>query len=286
MAVGTTRGKRRLGRHVKPIRVRSELKPEDVAALARCSRPTITRLESGENLPRYHLFATILNVIGATPSEQQRAFELWEIANTGAVTIQHAEELPAKYRRFRMDESEATVERTLDTVVFPGLLTTADYPTIISRARQYAHRAEDWASHAAAERRERQALLTRAREPLHLHALIDESVFTRTVGDREVMIAQLDHVMEMAARSNVMVQVIPRNFGAHGAMSGPLFILSYPDDDEADEAYVESFLGIENVSKQDVAAISRVWGEIAAAAPSEDESVEIIRSIRDTWMKG
>lgn len=284
MAVGTTRGKRRLGRYVRPIRVRSGLGTEDVATRAHCSRQTVTRLESGVSLPRIHLFLAILGVIGATDDEKTKARQLWDIADATSAAIEHADELPATYRRFRLDESEAVRERTLDIVVFPGLLATGEYASRIAHARRHASRTDDWESHAAAERRERQALLRRPGTPLELQALVDESVLTREVGDPAIMERQLDHVLIMAELPNVAIKLIPKKFGEHGAMSGPLTILSYTDDE--DEAYAESVLGVERVGKpNDVATLSAVWDEIAAAALPVAESVEFIRETRNT-LKG
>jgi transcriptional regulator with XRE-family HTH domain len=276
MAVGTTRGKRRLGRFVKPIRLRSALKPEDVAELARCSRQTVTRLESGENLPRFHLFTTLLAVIGATPDEQAAALQLWDIADVDTANIEFVEDLPAKYRRFRLDESEAVLERTLDTVIIPGLLQAPDYVAALSRGRRRLS-SEGWTSRAAAERRERQELLTRENRPLELHALIHEGALFH--GESSVMISQLDHLLSMANLPNIKVQVVPANSPPHGAMSGPLFILSFPEHDEPDAMYVESVIGIESVGKShDVVALSTVWDDIATAAPSPERSVEIIQA--------
>lgn len=283
MAVGTTRGKRRLGRFIKPIRLRSGLKPEEVAKLAVCSRQTVTRLESGDNLPRIHLFTTLLGVIGVTQAERDRALQLWEVADADMAVIEHAEDLPAKYRRFRLDESEAARERTLDTVIIPGLLQTPDYASAISHGRRRLDSSEAWESRAAAERRERQELLRRASEPLELCALIDEAALRHMIGGEQVMIAQLDHLLAVTELPNVTVQVIPFDFGAHGAMSGPLFLLSFPEDDEPDAAYTESVVGIETVGKpEDVAALSSVWDETAAAAPSPERSAEIIRAVRNS----
>jgi transcriptional regulator with XRE-family HTH domain len=286
MAVGTTRGKRRLGAFVKSIMVRSALRVGDVADQTGCSRQTMARLLSGESLPRMYLFKQVLGVINATAEEHRHAEELWEIANANTAVIEHAEEMPAKYRRFRLDELEAQFERTFDPMVFPGLLTTHEYASAVAHGRRTVYPADNWAEHAAAERRERRALLARPVSPLHLHALVDWSVLTRIVGDSTIMAAQLDHVLVVAEYPNVTIQVIPSDFGAHGAMSSPFILFSYPGDD-ADEAYVESFLGNENVGKaSDVVTMSAVWAEIAAAAPSPVRSMEIIREVRDKMKYG
>lgn len=46
------------------------------------------------------------------------------------------------------------------------------------------------------------------------------------------MTAQLEHMLDMVERPNVTVQVVPFDHGAHGAMTGPWFLMNFPEDDE------------------------------------------------------
>lgn len=283
MAVGTTRGKRRLGRFVKPIRLRSGRKPEEIAVLAVCSRQTVHRLETGDALPSLGRLSAILGVIGATDEERAYAEQLWQIADAATATIQHADSLTAKYRRFRLDEAEASRERTLDTVIIPGLLQTPDYAAAISRGRKRLEQGfPEWEHRAGEERRERQALLMRAPEPLALHALIHEAAVRTIVGGPVVMGAQLDHLLAATELPNVTVQIVPFDYGAHGAMTGPLFLLSFPEEDDPDSVYAESVIGLDTVEKpEDVAGLADIWQAITDSAPSPAKSATIIKSARD-----
>jgi transcriptional regulator with XRE-family HTH domain len=283
MVVGTTRGKRRLGRFVKPIRVRSGRKPDEIAALAVCSKQTVYRLESGDALPSLHRFTTVLEVIGATDDERRRALQLWEIADSDPAMIAHAGDLPVRYRRFRMDECEAIRERTLDTVIVPGMLQTADYAAEINRAARTRTNRPASDALAAAERRDRQSLLFRANHPLVLHSLIDEGVLRRMIGGPGVLAAQLEHLLAMAEEPNITVQIVPFTFGAYGAMSGPITIFTFPEDGEPESAYLEYVSGGETLEDEaDVAGLASVWQEICAAAPTPEESARIIRSALDS----
>jgi hypothetical protein len=286
MAIGTTRGKRRLGRYVTPILKRSGLNADAIALQVRCSKQSVYRLQSGDALPRLHLLGAILGVIGATEEERERAIQLWDIADADTTVIEHAQDLPMRYRRFRMDEADAVLERTIDTVIMPGMLQTAEYAYAISHGARRLFRGSGWEAQAAAERRNRQELLWRNENPLRLHALIDEAALRRIIGGPAVMVAQLDHLFQMTTRPNVTIQVIPFDFGAHGATSGPLILLSYPESDEPDSAYVESMAGGDTLEDAEgVETLSDVWNAIADAAPSPKKSAAIIRAVRDE-MKG
>lgn len=282
MAVGTTRGKRRLGRFVRPILERSGLKPDQIAEKAVCEVQTITRMLSGRSLPGRQRFVTILAVIGATDTEREHALQLYQFANTDTAVIEHADAPTAKYRRFRMDEAEAVQERTLDTVIVPGPLQIPEYAAALARGRRRLLRSADWEQRAGDERRDRQALLLREQNPLALHSLIHEAALRTVIGSPEIMVTQLDHLLAMGKLSNVTIQVVPFGFGAHGAMTGPWFLFSFPEPDEPDMAYAESVTGLDTIeSPEDVAALSDTWQAIAKSAPSSTRSAEIIKKARN-----
>jgi transcriptional regulator with XRE-family HTH domain len=281
VAVGMTRSKRRLGRYLRPFLEQSGMKFDQVAVEARCSRQTVSRLFSGEHLPRFHLFTTLLGVIGVTGAERERALELWEIADATSVTIEHASDLPSTYMRFRMDESEAELERTLEPMIVSGLLQTPDYAEALSLANRPRWKGTWDAGLGVAERRDRQALLDREEQPLRLHALLDEVVIHRMVGNSSVMAGQLDHLLEMAKRPNITIQVIPFTAGAYSPMAGPLFLLGFPEEDELEAAYTESLTGMALVDNdEDVATLIAVWDAAANAALPADRSARIIRKAR------
>jgi transcriptional regulator with XRE-family HTH domain len=281
MAIGTTRSKRRLSRHVTPIIKRSGLNADEVAKRVRCSKQSVYRLQSGDALPRHHLLLSILGVIGASEAEREKAIELWEIADADDKVIKFAEYLPDPYMRFRMDEAEALSERSLDMVIMPGLLQTTGYASAIwSASRRLIHN-ERWEERAIAERSQRQELLLRNESPLQLHALIDEAALRRIIGNREVIAAQLDHLIQMAKLPNVTIQVLPFDLCAPGPYVGMMILLSYPESDEPDSAYWESMASGETVEDNaSVTALSDVWAAVAAAAPSPERSTKIIKVVR------
>jgi transcriptional regulator with XRE-family HTH domain len=276
-----TRSKRRLGRYLRPFLEQSGKKFEQVAVEARCSRQTVSRLFSGEHLPRYHLFTTLLAVIGVAGAERERALELWEIADATSVNVEYSGELAPNYTRFRIDEKEAELERTLDTVIVSGLLQTPEYVEAMGLANRTWWKGEWDVERGVVDRRDRQALLNRKDRPLRLHALLDEVTIHRMVGGPTVMTGQLDHLLEVGAWPNVTIQIIPLAAGAYGAMSGPLSLLSFPEEDEPDAAYVESLAGVSIIDTYpDVATLAAIWGTALSAALPADRSARIIREAR------
>ncbi|MFI9012276.1 helix-turn-helix domain-containing protein [Actinosynnema sp. NPDC053489] len=282
MAVGTTRAKRRLGRHVKPIVERAGLKPAEVAALVKTSKDTVNRLLSGDHLPRYPTFLAIMTVLRATEAELAEGTALWERANVDAVVVEHASTLWSGYLRFRMDEGEATGERSLDPALIPGILQLGEYAEELGRRSQALTAGKGWTAQAAAERRERQRLLSRQPHPLQLHALIDEAALYRTVGSRELMARQLTHLLTVGAQENVTLRLASFDAGAYGAHFGALVLLDYPEPDEPLSVYVESYNGTRVVEdKRAVGMLTAIWEEAAQFALSREQTAQRIREVRD-----
>ncbi|MEU4443516.1 helix-turn-helix transcriptional regulator [Actinosynnema sp. NPDC050801] len=283
MAVGTTRAKRRLGRHVKPIVERAGLKPAEVAALVKTSKDTVNRLLSGDHLPRYPTFLAIMTVLKATEEELDEGTSLWERANVDAVVVEHASALSPGYLRFRMDEGEATKERSLDPTVIPGILQLGGYADALGRCAPALTAGKGWTAQAAAERHDRQGLLSRGSDPLHLHALIDEAALHRVVGSRELMVEQLTHLLAVAKQDNVTLQVVSFDAGAYGPQFGALTLLDYPEPEEPLSVYVEGHNGIKVVENDRmVGKLVAAWGDVARLALDPKQSTKRIRDVRDT----
>jgi len=282
MADGTTRGKRRLARFIKQLQEKSGLTAEEIARRTRVSRPTVTRLLAGTHLARWPSVSVILDELGAAPEQKTFLLQMWEVADVDNATIEHAAALPVKYRRFRMDELEAHRERALDSTHVHGLLQTAAYAEAVAHASHRVIVGDCWDRTAAAERLTRQQLLDRE-EPFEFHALVDEAALRRMVGGPEVMRGQLDHLVEVAARPNVTIQVLPFGIGAYAPLLSALVLLDFPEPDAPCAAYTEELSGLAMLEEQEeVEPLDGIWRDAAASALPPDESVEFIKAVRDT----
>lgn len=284
MADGNSpRSRRRIGLVVQKLWPPG-LTQEDLAKTVGTTRQTVARLISGEVLVAWPTVCAILVELGASRETIHMAKERHQAASVATASIEHARDMPAKYKSFRMDEAEATRSRTLDQSLFPGLLQTARYAEECSRRAWRRIKGETWNEQAAAERRDRQSVLYRDAKPLHLHALIDESALLRIVDSRDVMLEQLTHLIDSSQRPNITIQTIPLAVGAYGAHSSPLILLSFDEPDEPDAAFIEGWTGLEHVDPKDVDAmnvLSAVWDDVAALARNENDSVQAIKEARD-----
>ncbi|MFG2245758.1 helix-turn-helix transcriptional regulator [Spirillospora sp. NPDC048823] len=71
-----------------------------------------------------------------------------------------------------------------------------------------------------AMRVERQRLILERPDPPTLWMLVDESVMASPIGGPEVMKHQLEHLLDMASRQNVIMRIVPTAAGAHQGLTG------------------------------------------------------------------
>lgn len=125
----------------------------------------------------------------------------------------------------------ATVIRTDEAELVPGLLQTRDYASAVYRAMTPG------ACFAEIDRRvgvrmERQTVLDRPNPP-SLHVVLNEAALLCRVGGPDVMAEQVTKLRKAAARPGVIIDVLPLIAGAHPAMGWNTFvILDFPDADE------------------------------------------------------
>ena len=169
-----------------------------------------------------------------------------------------------------------------DTII-PGLLQTREYAEALVRAG--GRRLTDDEIHTKVElRMTRQQILTRDEGAPQLWSVLDESALQRLVGGPEVMQAQLDHLREMAERTNIEIQVLPNSVGAHAGIEGPFAILDYPAEFEGDPGtvYVETRIrGIYYENPAEVTDFRRVFERLQTQALRPDESREALAKIKE-----
>lgn len=190
-----------------------------------------------------------------------------------------AEPLPEWFRPFVIHEAEATALYTYHLSVVPGLLQTSDYARAFLRTRMGT--SDEEVDRLLAGRMERQAIFERPKPPL-LWTVMDEAVLHRPVGGQEVMRVQSDHLIEMAQRPNVMIQVIPRRVGAYEALQGSFVIAEFADRPSI--VYLETTLvGFTLEKPEHVAAVKVTYETARAEALSPGASLDLMKEIAQQW---
>ena len=163
----------------------------------------------------------------------------------------------ARLLQFIELEAAAAVTRNFQPLAIPGLLQTEDYAraTLAGLTRRLPDKPPVDVDALVEVRMRRQELLSRGDSP-ELFFIIDEGVTRRLVGGRDVMLAQLRQLTELAARPRITVEVVPFSAGAYPGLNGSFVIQEFPDPADGDVLYQEGPRG-EEISSDDPELISQ-----------------------------
>ena len=173
-------------------------------------------------------------------------------------------------------ESRALKIHTFETVVVPGLAQTPEYAEALIRAADPAAAAEQvqrWIEVRLA----RQRLLTR-QQPLALVTILDEAVLRRRVGGAEVMRAQLDQLVKLAAQPNVDLMVLPARTGAHASPDGAFELFEMPEPYPA-VGYCLTPVGEIYVEATAVQRLISAYDRLRGATLGPDETLAFIAGV-------
>jgi transcriptional regulator with XRE-family HTH domain len=182
---------------------------------------------------------------------------------------------PDWFRPFPKYEAAATVIRIFELTLITGLLQTEEYIQEILRIEQSPEKIDAM----VAARLDRQKILVRE-DPPHLILLMDESALRRRVGDARVMKEQLTHLVRVAERPHVTIQVIPTEAGAHLGLAGSFTILTLDDGDVVHVSGAGIGPTIEDPKRTEGYRLR--FDLIRASALSAEESIQSIRRIAET----
>ena len=186
--------------------------------------------------------------------------------------------LPSGFDIYVGLEAETAAIRGYETSVVHGLLQTPDYARAVLREMFPRHEAEQ-IDRLVDLRMERQRRLDDD-PPLELWAILDEAVIRRPVGGNQVMRRQLKHLLEMAERPGLTLQVLPFSCGAHAGHGGAFSILEFPNRTDAEVVYVESVAGNLYLEKdREVRARVDAFDRLRAAALAPAASVDMIAQL-------
>jgi transcriptional regulator with XRE-family HTH domain len=267
-----TVGRRRLGIDLRRLREQAGVTIESVADQLECSSSKISRIETG------HIGASprdVRDMLAIYGIEGDLAGELLQIARDARQKgwwHMYGTALTGAYVGL---EAAASRIRGYEAQLVPGLLQTQDYATAVFRAARPDITIE-LLQRRLDVRRIRQSLLTQD-DSLDLWVILDEAVFHRLVGSKEVMSAQLVRLMEAAQAPNITVQVLPFEVGAHAGMEGTFTILEYDAEADPNVVFAENATGGLFLEKDnDLDRYQKIFSYLRETALPPDRSAEVI----------
>jgi transcriptional regulator with XRE-family HTH domain len=189
--------------------------------------------------------------------------------------------MPEWFDRLVGLQEAAAAIRTFEIQYVPGLLQTPAYTrAVVGRGLPNASAAE--VERRVELRTRRQQLLQRQDAP-QFWAVLDESVVLRVLGSREVMREQLRHLIEMAGRPHVTVQVIPLDVTQASAPAIPVTYLRFGGFHLPDIVYLEHIKSAHFLEDRDETEEYRLaLDRLADEALDPRESLELLRATMES----
>jgi transcriptional regulator with XRE-family HTH domain len=239
--VSPTVRRRRLGQELRRLRERAELTGDQVAARLGWSAAKVSRIETARTSPRRADVEALLVIYVVDSSQRQELLALHRDATRKGWWEDYRDSLPKEYTTFLGLEAEATTARYWEPQVVPGLFQTEAYVRAMMESGQRSTLEAPGGVRSRIEvRMARQEAVLRARSPLTISVVLEESVLLRPFGDDEVMRDQLGRLAEVAELPNVALRVLPMR-GEHPINTGSFCHLKVPNFH--DVVYLESLLG-------------------------------------------
>ncbi|MET8060389.1 helix-turn-helix domain-containing protein [Streptomyces microflavus] len=277
--MGQTIRSRRLGSDLRQLRRKASLTAEAVGTELGFSQSKMSRIESGDvRVSRTDLKA-LLALYNVTDEKQITGFlEAAKDAKSRGWWIAYEDALPREYRDFIALEGSAAGIRTFEGMIVPGLMQTPEYTRHITMANP-AVLPPGHVDSLIKVRMERQSILDND-EPPKIWAIVTEGALRQVVGGYTVMLDQLNHLVRLTERSNITLQVLPFETGAHAGVHSSFVLFDFPADPSiACVANLTGTLFMDQAGQLD--AFSDAFNNLRASALSPADSLTRITDIMD-----
>jgi transcriptional regulator with XRE-family HTH domain len=213
-----------VGVELANYRKRTGLKQADAAKRAGVSVGKLSHLETGERQQQPADIAKVLAVYGAQQHDINRLTSLAEVPDESNWWGAWRDVVPDWFGTFVGLERLATKEFVFEPILVPGLLQTQDYARALSRSSQRVR--VDHSERVVEVRMERAQRLSGG-NPMHLHAAVNEQALRLSVGTVEIMREQYEHLIALAERPNITLQVVVPERGPHQAVTGQFVVMEF-----------------------------------------------------------
>jgi transcriptional regulator with XRE-family HTH domain len=271
-----------LGRQLEELRTRAGLGYAQAGAAIGVSHSTIRRMEAAK-VARLRLadVEKLLQVYGVTDRQEIDTFlQSVREANKRGWWHTYRDVMPDWFAAYLSLEQAALQIRAYENQFVHGLLQTEDYARALLGAGN-PHASAEATERRVALRMRRQELLARDGPP-RLWVVMDETVLRWPVGGREVMRAQIDHLVELNRLPHVTLQLMPFANGPHPAMrAGAYHLFRFQARELPDIVYLNGLVGAVYLDKaEDVVVYREALDRLGAQAAPARKTESLLGLIR------
>jgi Domain of unknown function (DUF5753)/Helix-turn-helix domain len=276
MAGSPTARRRRLAIELRKLRDDKGMTCAQVGTALDWSGSKVNRMETGQGRVQPSDVDALCRFYGTDDELRVLLRGLAKDSKTRGWWHAHGDAVPSWFSVYVGLEQAASSLRTYECEFVPGLLQTADYARELHRATSSP--SEEDTNRMIAVRIQRQALLTGARPP-DLWAIVHESVLRHSMGDNQVMRAQLERILEVVELPNVTVQVLPFDAGSYPA-TGAFSILGFPEQEDPDMVYRDGLTDAVYLERpEDIAQYTKAFDNLRALSLSPQRTIELIKRL-------
>jgi transcriptional regulator with XRE-family HTH domain len=268
-----------LGAQLRRLREAKRITLEDAGRVIRASHSKISRLETGRVGFKDRDISDLLTFYGVTNEDERTALRsLAQRANAPGWWHDYSDVLPTWFEAYVGLEEVATQVRAYEVQFVPGLLQSEDYARAVTLLGHGDELPRD-IERRVRLRMARQAVLDKP-EPPNVWAVVDEAVLRRPAGSPAVMHGQLKHLLDLAQRPNITIQIMPFQAGGHSAAGGPFSILRFAEPDLPDVVYLEQLTSALYLDKPEVVdSYLKVMERVCMEAATPADSLDAISAI-------
>jgi transcriptional regulator with XRE-family HTH domain len=268
-----------LGTQLRRLREASGITPEQAGYEIRGSRSKISRLEHGRVGFKERDVEDLLTLYGVTdPQDRAGMLSLAQRANTPGWWARYHDIIPDWLEPYLGLEMAASLIRNFELQFVHGLLQTEDYARAVTSLGFGPH-AGDQVERRVRLRMQRQDVLTDS-DPPRAWFVIDEAALRRPIGGRQVMRAQMKHLLDMASLPQITLQVVPFRHGGHAGAGGAFTILRFAAPDLPDVVYLEQLTSALYLDdRKDVDHYMEVMNRLSAEAHTPAATTRFLKEI-------
>jgi transcriptional regulator with XRE-family HTH domain len=259
-----------LGARLREKRAAAGLTGVEVAKRMRRAHSSLSRWESGDQIPRPGDLLYMLQLYEVAEPERDALMRLAEDAHEHD---QASEVVSVDVADYDWLQGRAWKLETFQNAVVPDLLQTADYAREILKAWDPA------ASREAIERIVRARMARQRRlagdDVVELCAIVSEAALRQTIGGHDAMRGQLRHLLDRAALPNIELRVVTASAGAHPGLAGPFTIMRFRDAPDIVQVVTRGG----DIYFEDPEPFAQALRRIKSTALSHKKSVAMIASV-------
>jgi transcriptional regulator with XRE-family HTH domain len=234
--------RRRLRTELRRARAEARLTQEQVANAMDWHPSKVVRIENGEVGVRTNDLRALLSLYEI--HDPDRTDELIELARVSREASwwrkEYRDYISDQYLQLIEYEEAASVVRTYEPLLVPGLLQTEEYAAAIMRELADSDTPAELIRTRIEIRLIRQQHLLEQAAPPTLICVLDESAIRRLIGERDVALGQMARLIDLANRPNITIEIVPFTAGLHRGMLESFTVLEFPDPEDSDVLFRET----------------------------------------------